>query len=290
MKRRAEQDDGFDFLLDTMTNAFGGVLFLAILISVQLQDRTVSQLQETKSSLQSERLSDEAQECQAEIAELAELVDREKDRQNKLVADSGSLDLSQLKRLQASVQSLSARVAAEERRIGQAETQIAELDAQRPNLNILAKTLREKQEELEKIGHERTVDGKLPRLQATSKREFQVVLRYGRVYSMRHRNGEFNVRDFFAEENATRIRLKPKPYRGLDLSSSVDGDGVLKVIPVSQRTHYLAVTVWEDSFDEFAKLKKQLARVRFPYALFLRRIGEPIESGGSGSDVVIPGA
>ena len=38
-RRRTETDSSLELLLDTMTNAFGGVLFLAILISIQLKDR-----------------------------------------------------------------------------------------------------------------------------------------------------------------------------------------------------------------------------------------------------------
>jgi len=40
-RRTTEASSSLDLLLDTMTNAFGGVLFLAILLSIQLKDRSV---------------------------------------------------------------------------------------------------------------------------------------------------------------------------------------------------------------------------------------------------------
>ena len=41
-RRRNYSPSSLELLLDTMTNAFGGVLFLAILISVQLKQRSFS--------------------------------------------------------------------------------------------------------------------------------------------------------------------------------------------------------------------------------------------------------
>ena len=55
-RRTAADGDGFDFLLDAMTNAFGGILFLTIVISLQLQERTYE-----------ERSADEASNRRLEI-------------------------------------------------------------------------------------------------------------------------------------------------------------------------------------------------------------------------------
>ena len=49
---------------------------------------------------------------------------------------------------------------------------------------------------------------------------------------------------------------------------------------------YLAIAIWEDSFDVFLTLKKALISKDFQYRLILVREGDSITTGGHGGEVM----
>jgi hypothetical protein len=122
----------------------------------------------------------------------------------------------------------------------------------------------------------------LPALRVTSKREFAVVLRYGRLYFLHASEldmqlGVLNYDDFIVLENdKSTVRITPKPYAGsvIDDSEGVDDLLAMKLTHMDPKESYLAIAVWEDSFADFAHLRNALVELGWEYRLI------PLEQSG----------
>jgi len=319
-RRRRELNGGsLELLLDTICNTFGGVLFLAMLVSLLLaQSRQRTEADETAADPRAAltpaeltRLDMMADQLEADVTRLEQAVrqalaaaadfsvpglDAELTRLEATEEARNSLEAERRRTLAelASAQAASARaratVAADERQAEQAKASAAAAQArlkaaieERRRLVESAITLRD----LEVNRATVRTTGRAPRERATTKQEFGVMLRYGRMYLMkvpRDRDLIVNEQDFFVEPGAAWNTARPKPHAGLDLGyASGYGDALderLRDFPAA--TWYPCLVVHPDSFDAFVALKGELVARGYEYRL-IPTAGGVVDRGGQGA-------
>ena len=88
------------------------------------------------------------------------------------------------------------------------------------------------------------------------------------------------------DDRANRIDTRPKPHAGLPLEDAYSQQIVNRFRQFSATDCYLAIAIWDDSFDVFQKLKAAVVAAGFEYRLILMREGGSlVDRGGSDSRV-----
>jgi hypothetical protein len=305
MSRRSRTNDSsLELLLDTICNTFGGILFLAILVSVLLQtrrDRVASsvvpeaQLQPAIPKADIVRLSTEV----AEVVEQLKEAERELARVRSFVAEHSTpalgvslekLHAEQVRQRELEVErtSMLAAIAADntaavtasslastrretsqqaEAKAKAASVLLSQAQKRHESLRQLAALLQKKVNDKNVI---QTV-GKAPRERETDKREFGVLVRYGRAY-LTHLHDNFdrvvNTRDFTVKVGMDLNTATAKPGAGLDICAP-DADARLQELlsryPATD--WYPCFVVHPDSYDAFQVLKAKLVAQGYEYRL-----------------------
>jgi len=126
-----------------------------------------------------------------------------------------------------------------------------------------------------------------PHTRSTRKRELALVVRYGRIYQ-EHRWDELLVRrrpnldDFvYLGESGGYSRMTPKPYRGLEIDEGGAFAGPLRGLLARHppETWYVCLSVWDDSFESYQTLKRELVRLGYDLRLLALAEGESTFEG-----------
>jgi hypothetical protein len=317
-RRRSLEDSSLELLLDTICNTFGGILFLAMLVSLlltQTQRRTaakaaaagpqpaLSPAEITRMERRIENLQHEAERIESLLEDVANLSVQFASPENESLARALAAAESRNATLQArqaellataaDAQAASARAAAtakeEERRFDRAR---ADLDAARRRLadaqresSALVKAAATLEARLQAAETVETT-GRAPRERVTSKREFGLLLKYGRVYHM-HRytpNGRsVNLTDFFVVEGSEFNRAHPRPTAGIDLAAPAAFDQVeASCRPFPADEWHPSLVVHGDSFAEFLILKSWLVKRNYEYRVIPTAEGVVDQGADSG--------
>lgn len=282
-------ESSLELLLDTITNAFGGILFLALLVIVLLQmtsDRVADEPPSRETATKLVAMEREVLSATRERDELLRATVIQDQLAKQLVTDENRIALGSLQASRQSSTDLNSQ------RVKLA----AELVNKQNEINTLAQTLSDlktrvklKSAEVDdaklKLQAElraRTTTANLPRLHETSKVEIAVVLRFGRLYFL-HRydpslaSRELNTEDMvILEDAADSVLATPKPYRGtpVDNIEAVRATVLRELKSFPPQAIYLAIAVWEDSFDQFIDLKNLLIELKYEYRVI------PLGEGG----------
>jgi len=286
-RRRTETNSSLELLLDTMTNAFGGVLFLAILISIQLKDR--AEVSAEQPDLQSEITRLESEKAVLEMQIESQV--SKKELADKFLEHYGDAsDLLALEHLQTLKESLrelmleDAGAAKEIAKIQEAEDKSArEIEALAKKSDAMRDELLRMRAELETEKDRRTISGKLPRRKRSSKSEVALAMKFGRLYQV-VQNGKYNTTDFVVNESLAGASLLPKQDRGDAIADAKSVRRlVLDNVNANPSTHYVAIAVWQDSFEHFQKIKKHVVAAGFEYRLIMMKANEPLGTGSGAS-------
>jgi hypothetical protein len=322
MARKSDlNDSSLELLLDTICNTFGGVLFLAMLVSLLLtQTRKRSELEaETADPVPAASAADlvrldaraddverELTQLQAVVADVQEMGDqmsdpgyREKlDAMEEAVRTASELAARRVRLLRdiADAQAAEARAAgktaATDRERAAAERRLADaqqrLDAAIRERNQLVQSALQLREQSAKTASVSTT-GKAPRERNTKKIEFGVMLKYGRMYLMhKYGNGsrEVNTQDFVVKGGLLSNTAEPKPAGGLNLKGRAIEPMELRGYLASHpsRDWYPCLVVHPDSFEEFLSLKAGLVALGYEYRLMPTNKGV-FDGGGEGGRV-----
>lgn len=308
-KRRA--DSSLELLLDTITNTFGGILFLAILVALLVRTTSPTQADATADCepltvVEAARLTVKIKELEASIAairrratlprpvpsvtdsrSLATLDDATRRLEGALHERATSLENTA--RLQQETAATRARVEELEEQREAVENDLAEKllrrDAARAEAAELSRTALQLDRPPGETVIEQTVG--LPRIHPTDKDEVAVYVRFGRLYTMHrwdHGNRLGPNTDQFVVIPGPPQVARPKPTAGDPIDpASIDGDMVRLFGGFTPQRYYVTCVVFEDSFDVFQVLKAALVRKGFEYRLIPRRPGQPVyDTGGSG--------
>lgn len=282
-RRNSEDNSSLELLLDTMTNAFGGVLFLAILICVQLKDR--AEVSAEQPDLQSEITRLEAEKAVLEVQLQSQL--RQKQTAEQFLEHYGNqsdlVALEHLRQIQERVEELAMKdsgLAEEIARIQEQESQSArELEALARANDSTQQELLRMRAELESEIDKRTISGKLPRRRRSSKNEVALAIKFDRLYQI-VTAGAYNETDLQIRKSNRGTELEPKSNGGTELAGPTMRGKVLAAIDGSPNTHYVAIAVWPDSFDQFQAVKQYIIAAGFEYRLIMMNDDEPLTTGG----------
>lgn len=294
MNRNEPDSTSLDLLLDTITNTFGGVLFVTILVVLQL--RTSQLIDEARTANESathsvEALREELSRKKDEVNLLNQVAGAQRRAMGQLTMGDAKESLRQVIEFRERLQELDsersrsiATIEQEERETEQLNSQLAD---RRTRIELEKQRQRDLKQELirEKLARTRTAE--LPTLRATAKREFPVIVRFGRLYMpyaldpvSLERTRHLDEFVAIGEENGV-TRLTPNPLLGIPLDSSESSADMLRRLwdQFPKGSFYVCGAVWDDSFSEFPALKESLVERGIEYRLIPTAMGDVIQEG-----------
>lgn len=318
MARRNHNVGGssLELLLDTICNTFGGVLFLALLVSLMLTqtrrkvEQTSSDPAAAVSAADLVRLTSRAEDAASGVAALEEQIQQARraagalavPNAEELLAEMESSERrareAEMRRAQlltavATEQAATARTAAatinndrERERVAEdaqaARERLAAALADRDSLVATATKIRDDANRRATV----TTTGRPPRMRPTDKPEFGVMLKYGRLYLMKRlRDGRqvVNEADFWLSPGMIANVAQPKPHAGIDLSKAEGRDAALRRIATEfpPSRWYVCLVVHPDSFEQYLTAKNWLTDRGYECRLFPTDTSV-VDSGSSG--------
>lgn len=316
-RRRRSDGGSLELLLDTITNTFGGILFIAILLSLLLKSssrtaRATGSRAEPISAVEQAELESRVADLQQSAASLRQRVasapqpgDSQADDPllSKLSAAASQVEEAVATRAEAVRNTIeSQREAAtavqqfetleEERksvvqRMAEAESRFA---AAREEAARLAQAAIQLDRPPGATEIEQTVG--LPSLRPSSKAEVAIYVRFDRIFLMHAwRNGvrlgpnteQFVIVPLPAGDGARQV-ARPKPAAGLPVNASTIADELGRLLqPFPPDRFVISMVVFEDSFDIFQLIKAAIVRNGYEYRPIPLRPGESVvDSGGRG--------
>jgi hypothetical protein len=316
-QRRRGDDSSLELLLDTITNTFGGILFIAILLSLLLRSNSqttelatsrsepMSALEQVELESRVVDLQQEAEALRRRAAAPPQQGDSEGDDSvlGKLSAAAAAVEAAVAERAQAVRNTLElqreAATAAEQfemleqdrksvdRNLADAENQLAAAQEEAASLAAAALQM-ERPPEANEI--EQTVS--LPSLRPSMKREVGLYVRFDKIFMMHYwRNGErlgpntdqFIIVPLPAGDGVRQV-ARPKPAAGMPVSDATIADDLRRLLqPFSPDRFVVSMVVFEDSFDVFQVIKSAIVRNGYEYRPIPLRSGESVvDSGGQG--------
>lgn len=280
MKRRTSMSSSsLELFLDTICNAFGGIVFIAILVSLMVQlrskDVTAEMTQSTNVTLDLATLSNELMVLSSERAKLASLIEELNVYENNLDIDSLNNVKQQVALRQkvleeirnehsAVVQKLAKQLEANLKAQGDLINLERTLEAARQMANNLDKQLLSELDE-----RQQSLD--IPEVRATSKANVLILMRYGKIYQVQNSSSAGITRSFNQEHIETRKNgsaVRPRQNAGWSLDNPVDKTEWEKLLSdYSPTDYFITIGVWGDSFEQFREVKESLITAGFDYEL-----------------------
>ena len=302
-RRRYQRQDSLELLLDTICNTFGGVLFIAILVVLLLQqsggipknDSTPAQVSPVELQLLANRMESVAADLTRlrnnRDSQLAVVKDFAPETIREQIVRRHEVTAKQ-ENLQVAIDKLLADAAVLAGRVEQLD---ATNDSARTDLERALERLKQAQLKLDSERQARVQEVRMPVIRSVAgKQEIGLVVRYGRVYVW-HRYGPgyqrlgLNTDDFviLTEEDGG-LATRPKPTGGVVLTG---GNGSQMAVRQTLRRFdpkscYLAIIVRPDSYSDFHHLRDRAIELGFEYRLIPVDDETPIaDRGGNGGHV-----
>lgn len=302
-RRRGVKQDSLELLLDTICNTFGGVLFIAILVVLLLQQTgkapaSVDSAAMHLSVTELQTLTDRLATVDAELSRLKQ----NRESQDALVENFAPAEVRQLleqrKDSTARQDALQAEV---DRLLTSNATLVAEVEAiQTDNSSVRsglkdAKTrLTEARAKLAQERQARVQEVRLPVVRETLvRKEIGLILRYGRLYVWhKYEDGVrrgLNTDDFAVVESKPGYLIThPIPTAGVPLDSSKESrEAIRRVLSQFDPQYcYLVMIVRPDSFEAFPQVRDVAHDLKFNYRLVPVDTDDPmLDRGGKGGQV-----
>ena len=298
-RRKKQLGDSFDLFLDTITNTFGGVLLIALLIVLMIQ-KTKQESPESKNAA----TADEIELVESEISSL----------ETKKAALQTSLRVQQefeqdfqsdkVKQLAGELSRALAQKREKEQELSEMNANIKSADAQlellttkkseaEERLKELVATVKQIESELAKERDLKTRTATLPKEKSTRKREVAIVIEGDEMFVINSRRGlglAIN-REHFETTTASKADLeidgqyiRTRAGDGIEIGST----GIQNELrQYDSSDDYFAFVVRTDSFDQFSELRDTCVRLGFEYRLI---IGDDliVESSNVGAKTQMP--
>lgn len=303
-RRRTTKQDSLELLLDTICNTFGGVLFIAILVVLLLQQAGTGPATATPapvpiSPVEMQSMTTRLEAVSDDLARLRQ----NRDSQDAVVQTFAPEAIRQLlatrsdatSRQEALQMEVDQLLASNTALVAQVEGLAVENDAVRTRLDESRTRLRAAQSKLDEERQSRVEEVRLPVMRsAPNKQSIGLVLRYGRmyvwhIYGHGDRRLGLNTDDFVVvgEEGGGLVTM-PKPSAGISLDESAPSqESVRQVLRrFDPRVCYLTVIARPDSFGVFRHLRDRALELGFEYRLMPVTTDDPItDRGGTGGNV-----
>lgn len=279
-RRRRSQTSSLDLFLDTICNAFGGIMFISILISILIQMRGNPNDTTAKSDgvTETEALDKQkkVEQLQQQIRVLTETVsDRERllfneesKESNALLAQKEKL-VKELEKAQLAQQSLLATTASKDIAIQKAQQDLQELETRLTDARI---AVSERSKELEESLDAVETTTTLPKVSTTLKGNLMFAMRYGKLFLITDTEGNgdhgINSQHASALDLGVGVQIRLKQSAGWTLDSAQDFLKFKRVLDNHPNSNtFISVAVFSDSHSEFSKLKAKLITMQYDYDL-----------------------
>ena len=301
-RRRASRQDSLELLLDTICNTFGGVLFIAILVVLLLQQTGGSPDVPSPVVASTVELQSLVIRMEAVAADLTRR-QQNRDSQQAIVQKFATEAIrEQIVQRQAVTVEQEALQAAVDQLLtdtvtlaGQVETLEADNVTVAVSLQDALTRRKQAESDLEDARQARVEEVRMPVVQSSGrKQEIGLILRYGRLYVW-HNYGPMFVRlglntdDFvvLSEENGG-LASRPKPTAGFALDETAESQEAVRQLlrRFDTQSCYFAIIVRPDSYGVFRHFRDRAIEFGFQYRLMPVETDTPItDRGGSGSPV-----
>lgn len=274
--RRQRPSDSLDMLLDTMCNTFGGIIMLAVLVTLltsrerhgsaatasdtheMLQRRLAMAQEDLQQALQFQKsLQTKANDTRwkTQVSLLAtrqQIQDEIKTIRELATQNAKELDATASSDPAERMKALNSQLAAAQARKTEAQNSLA---ASKENVKRLNTGLAGLEKQASDLVKESQRQLRLPKEHETSKRVIYVIARYGRIYVCRNSDLSRNESDIEWSSTLTSEIAEPKRGKGLDPVGNMAG---LKSYfrNLSGDSVYVAFCVFEESFPAFLSAKQ----------------------------------
>jgi hypothetical protein len=284
--------DALELFLDTISNTFGGVVFIALLVAILIQV-TDKQQREADPLAKRRELQTQLAASTTEITRLEQILAQlERLEQSGGTSDNAErqttlavidAELSELEDLQAE---LDRELSARQQVLAKRE---AELAGCAGNNQRCSTELDDLKLRLEQVQNQDPQQVRLPRFQSVDKRQIAVLISAGRLVfffteDQDGRYGKVNVRDLDIQPGGQ--EYLPRPGQGILIGDNDEFRRALRraLSRFNRDQDYVYAVVWPDSYSEFAILRDTLLEMQYGYGLVLMEDGEAVRLGsGSGA-------
>ncbi len=275
--RGTGETDSMDLLLDTMCNAFGGIVFIALLLVIIAQ--SLGDPQQQKPDASTTMQVNEQMEQQLQMAALAsqksilEMALSLQEEADSLDVDVGARESQEdLRRLSNDNESLTDAVRELEEQIKVAEEKSAsakeDAAASEDVVSTISREVAELQTKIAKAKKTEQRDLRLPRRQKTNKTPFFVGLRNGKFYCISSLRGRgYDSEDVWAEEGPLQTIVTLKDDAGQMVVEGSEGHGKLARLlrELDPKRYFVDFAIHTNSFSQMLKVRDALLERGFNY-------------------------
>ena len=293
MKRKSgSSGDSLDLLLDTICNTFGGILFISMLVVILVNAAS----QDVSSSLPTQVDHQRLVESRRQLSDMTIKLDslRLAVRQTEQLRDrftdaEGQAVIDDLQVLQDTTELLHETRDASLWELAETQELINETARETARLRVAMRNAQQDlaatQRQLESEVALRSRTSKLPRQKTTTRQQAPFFLKAGRLCSYANVDSRGNL-----SRNETEVRLLEEggktfavPVGGAGLMVKPDGSNVDEVTrrlePFDESKYFIAIVVWDDSFEQFQIIKDAAVRGNYEYQLIPMSRDEKIYIG-----------
>lgn len=290
--RKRSVDDSLDLLLDTICNTFGGIVFISILVVILANSASESVGSSAPPDAETRRLIDNRRrlaESSARLDALRRAARQVEDLKDRFSDPESVSLLADMTTMQSATDQLHQKRDSDLDNL--ADSQILmnetaqELERLRSTIAATRQTLNSAKKQLEQEVAIRSRTSKLPRAESTTKKQMSFFLKEGRLCAFASIDASGNVR---RNETESRVEVADGKQFAIPIVSSglsVDPSGgntdaiAAKFDGFDKDRHFLAIVVWEDSFEHFEAVKDTIVRLGFKYQLMPLAKDEKIYMG-----------
>ncbi len=295
-RRRLNNDDGsLELLLDAMCNAFGGVMFIAILVIVIAREQPTEADPQTAAADYQQVLNELNRQIERLNLELDALYERRREREKLLeqYEDQPNGDLvptylaletertqlkNQLDRMLEESEFQRARTAEHTQGRIDIDKQIAEAERQNQQLRKALETDEENLEQMQAILNEptkskQTLDVNFATLRTSGGlRPFFIILEAGRIYRISSYNQVQVPTPIWSEDVTYSFRksrsiytFTPRTEKGFSIKTATKSALKRYFSAVAKTRYFIGALVKNDSFEQWLTLKRTLEDDGFRY-------------------------
>lgn len=285
MKRRQANTEGsLDLLLDTMCNAFGGIVLIAILVALLIDspgeddNSTSGNREDAKLLVEKQRIwkeiSPRLEQIETEMKKTGELVEMLRER-NRLAAALSEKSETESE----TIESLMTEIGEVEKKKARFEQAAARLNPEIASLKEAIETGKRQEEELENQKEELINSRKeilhLPTQESNPGKPFNIIYRHGLVYPVQtfSRNRQGGITESKFNENAILLSdNRAEPIRGKGINPVTEKQKILAILNGLRNLNalnqdkpenqiFVSQLVYADSFDAFIEVEKLIKGV-----------------------------
>lgn len=278
-RRRTLPDSSLDLFLDTISNTFGGIILVAILLSILVQNRTQEPLQ-AQESPQTITL-EEAQQIVSQVDRLQALQSQLTESVAHLESQRPRPDQAELVLLHKEVDQKEKQLAGQLRQQAVVSQKVAqqleataeirkELEETGQQLIDLTVALEVDRTALDKAMDEQLEILKLPRVSEARKSNVILLMRYGKVFPVYQANSDLPFEEHVDLDTVlSTSKITPKLSGGWELKDPSGRANLNEYLDrYSSDYNILSVAVWPDSYSDFSSLRQLAVEKGFSYQLW----------------------